>query len=302
MHSHTIVPGEGAYYPLDQVNTVAATPSTTSFENIKINVKLPYLRLHHLPEFKKIKGNNKPIALVGGGPSVKNHIEEIKKHKTIICCGSPHDFLIENKITPTYAVICDPDPVSINYFQKLDTEVKYLVASSAHKTLIDHFKESQVVLWHCHSDDYNGKIENIEVDYQAIGGGCTVGLRSICIAMMLGYTNIHFYGFDSCLSEGDISYPYEISTEEEKATMKDVYTIKVGDLSGLKGHEKEFRCYGYQLAQAYHFKQFYQNYGNSFNPTFHGEGLLPELMKMIRQEELQKTGYTTTVLASKFIH
>lgn len=291
-----------AFYPLSEVNTVAATPSTIAFENIRENVKLPLLRFHKLPEFKKIKGDNKQIALVGGGPSIKKQLEKIKEYKTIISCGSVNDFLMSNNIIPTYSVICDPDPVSINYFKKLDTETKYLLASSVDKKLIEHFQNHQIVLWHCHSDDYTGKIEDVEPDYQAIGGGCTVGLRSICIAMMLGYTNIHLFGFDSCLDENDTPYPYEISTEEEKATMQEIYSLKVGHISGLKGQEKEYKCYGYQLAQAHHYREFYKNYGNSFNPTFHGEGLLPELARMLLAEKNQHNLLLTTVLASEFIH
>ena len=48
-----------------------------------------------------------------------------------------------------------------------------------------------------------------------MGGGCTIGLRSISIAILLGYTNIHFFGFDSCLDTDGTGHAYSLSTEDE---------------------------------------------------------------------------------------
>src|SRR5262245_44877313 len=114
------------YSPLGGVGTTAATPSSEALNNIFENIKIKRTKFHDLPEFKKLK-NDLPIALVGGGPSLKNNLEELRKFKTVIACGSVHDFLLLNDITPTYSTICDPDPVSINYLKLKHPEVKYLI-------------------------------------------------------------------------------------------------------------------------------------------------------------------------------
>lgn len=270
-----------SYSKLAGVSTVAATPSTIAFENIKINIVKKYTRLNQLPEFRKLK-NELPIALVGGGPSLSKTIDKVREYKTIFACGSVHDYLRKEGIVPTYAGICDPDPVSINYFKNPHPETKYLIASACDPKIFEHLDKYPIVMWHCHSDDYNDKLAEIEKDYEGVGGGCTIGLRSVCIAIMCGYRNIDFFGFDSCLSD-EQTYAYELSTQQEKDDQGKIYKLKIGmDWNGPS--EKTYNCLGYHLAQAEHFRKFLVDYGNVINPTFYGEGLLPDLVRMIQRE------------------
>lgn len=264
------------YSRLEQVHTATATEPSEIINNIKANIKRNLPRLHELTEFHKIKGHDKKIALVGGGPSLKHYLDDIRQFKTIFACGSCNDYLMSNNIIPTYAGICDPDALSINYFQKLDTETKYLVASGCDGKIFDHLKNYQVILWHCHSDTY--KPEEIEPNYQAVGGGCTIGLRAITIAITLGYTNLHFFGFDSCMSENNDSHAYQ--TEDVGI----LYEVKVGTEDELDYSSKVFKVAGYQLAQATHFIQFHKSYGHMFVPTIYGDGMLAEVLKNINKQ------------------
>lgn len=269
------------FIKIEDVGTNAATPSSITYENVKRNVKLGLPKLEKLSEYNKIKGHNYPIALVGGGPSLKNYIEELKDFHTILVCGSAHDYLRENNIISDYATICDPDPVSINYYQKLHPNTNYLLSTGVDSVIIDHFKNNKIALWHCHSKDYDvAEIEKLEgVSYHAISGGCTVGLRSINIALMLGYTNLHFFGFDSCMSDEEC-HAYKVSDEEKTAFGK-LFSIKLKDFDKDAPGDKIYYCVGYQLAQAHNFKDFYLKFGRLFTPTFHGEGLLPDYYKLI---------------------
>ena len=270
------------YVKLEEVSTDAATSSKITFENIKKNLPLKLPKIEKLPEYRKIKGHDVPIAIVGGGPSLKNHIDELKGFRTILACGSVHDYLRSQDIVPTYAAICDPDPVSINYYRNLHTEVKYLLATSVDVTLLEHFKDYQRILWHCHSADFNvDEIEKLEgTDYHAISGGCTVGLRGINICIMLGYTNIHFFGFDSCMDE-EQCHAYAVSAKERKDFGR-LFEVKLRELDSEGPSEKRvFKCVGYQLAQAYAFRDYYLNFGRLFTPTFHGDGLMSGMWELI---------------------
>ena len=187
--------------------------------------------------------------------------------------------MMQNGIIPTYTVLCDPDAITANYITKTDTETKYLVASCCDEKVFEALKDQQILIWHCHSEEQSKELLTIEEDYQGVGGGCTVGLRSISIAMMLGYSNIHLYGFDSCLGENDKHHSYDFTDSTEE--IGKIYDIKIG----YRGPgERIFRCAGYQLAQASHFKEFISMYGDYFTPTFHGDGLLPHMMTLINQE------------------
>lgn len=269
-----------SFVKMDHVNTVAAISSVVTLEQMKVNIKRNLPRLHQLPEFKKIK--SEPIALVGGGPSLKETKEELKNYKNIMVCGSAHDYLIKNNITPNYAVFCDPDAISANYLTIPDKKVNYLISSGCHRAVYDAMQGCKITQWHCYSDDYLKHQAELDTDFQAVGGGCTVGLRSLSIALMLGYSDVHFFGFDSCLGVNKEHHAYDF-TDEEKEQLGEIYQVRLG-MNEKIDKEKVFYCAGYQLAQCSHFKDFYTHYHKYFTATFHGEGLLTELMKIINTE------------------
>ena len=122
------LPETAPLYELTKVNTVAATPSTVAFENILKNLDKTSARLDKLPEFKVLKGKS-PIALVGGGPSLKTTLDELREFKVTIACGSSYDYLIDQGIIPTYCTVCDPDPITANYITKAHPNTCFLVAS-----------------------------------------------------------------------------------------------------------------------------------------------------------------------------
>ena len=283
------VPPSSGFVRLKGISTQAACSSDVMLDQVRENMKLNLPMVQNLPEFNKVKGKNKQIALVGGGPSLKNYLNELKEYKTIISCGSVHDYLITNNIIPTYAVNCDPDPVCAKYFTKSDTEVKYLIASNAAKEVIEILKDKQLILWHCHSDEQKDELIKIEWetykrDYQGIGGGCTVGLRSISIAMCLGYSNIHMFGFDSCMKkDGTDHHAYDWATPEESNLIEKIHRLQIGPEEGPEG--KDYYLAGYQLAQLENFKDFYYRHREYFIPTFRCDGALPDYYKLIKRLE-----------------
>lgn len=273
------------FVKLQGVSTQTATDVSDFIKNMRLNLKKNYKTIRAVPGFQVIKGHDKPIALLGGGPSIKKEIEQIKtfqaKGYETIACGSSHDWLIENEIIPTYCAVCDPDPISIEYLKKKHKDVIYLIAFSCDEKILEYLSDQTVYLWHCHSDEAYNLIKDEINEYDGISGGCTVGLRAISIAMMFGYTNIHFWGFDSCQGENDAHHAYEFATEAEAWQTKEIYKIKMG---GNSPDPKTYYCLGYQLAQAYHFQMFYDAHNSMFTPTFHGEGMLADFMKLLERE------------------
>lgn len=283
------------FVPLLGVKTNTATAGTEILENVVRNAKKPYRKIHKLPEFMKPKGSNK-IALVGGGPSLKKHIELLKTFDTILVCGSPNDYIMEQGVIPTYVAVCDPDAIMAKYLTKLDKRVTYLVASGCNDEVFRALEGQNVVLWHCHSDEYAKQMQEADPEYFGVGGGCTVGLRGLSIAIILGYKDIHFFGFDSCVDENskEDHHAYKFATQDEN--IGEIYEIRVGNLfDGAAGASKVYYCAGYQLAQAEQFKVFYSSYGKTFKPTFHGGGLLEATAKVV-EEETHRAAYMMSLI------
>lgn len=282
------------FVPLLGVKTNTATAGTEIIENVVRHAKLPLPKIHKLPGFMQPK--SKPIALVGGGPSLKKHIELLKTFETILVCGSPNDYIMEQGIIPTYTAVCDPDAIMAKYLTKLDKRVTYLVASGCNDEVFKVLDGQNVVLWHCHSDEYAKQMQEADPEYFGVGGGCTVGLRGLSIAIIMGYQDIHFFGFDSCVDEDNLEnhHAYKFATKEEN--IGEIYEIRVGNLfDGAAGASKVFHCAGYQLAQAEQFKVFYSQYGKSFRPTFYGGGLLEATARVV-EEETHRAAYMMNIL------
>lgn len=266
---------ELAYQPLGPINTVCDTSLDKCFDNIAYNMKRPNKWFHEMKVFGQPK-EDIPIALIGGGPSVKNYIEEIKNFPgPVVICGSAHDYLVEQGVQAQYCVLCDPDPITADYIKKPLGNTIYLVATQCDSVVFDKLKFNAVYKWHCYNNDHD-RFKQVDPTFQAIGGGCTVGLRSLSLAIMMGYKNIHFYGFDSCLGSNKEHHAYSFVSGEE---VGHIFEIKLDPNS-----DKVYFCIGYQLAQAQHFKDFYEAYNSYMNPVFHGTGLLPDLMQIINNK------------------
>lgn len=270
-----------AFVPLTSVKTNTATAGTEIIENVIRNSKRKLPRIHRLPGF--MSGERKEsLALVGGGPSLKKNLDKLKEFKDILVCGSPNDYIMEQGIVPKYVAVCDPDALMAKYLTKTHPDVTYLVASGCNEAVFEALEGRNIVLWHCHSDEYAKQMQAADLEYFGVGGGCTIGLRGLSIAVIFKYQDIHFFGFDSCLEDNE-HHAYNFATDKEE--IGEVYEIKVGSLfDGAAGASKTFRCAGYQLAQAEQFKTFYSSYGRSFRATFYGGGLLEATAKVVEEE------------------
>lgn len=273
------------------VTTQTATPSEESMNNVRANIgrQLPWFhsRFEILEEKNRIPG--KRIALVGGGPSIRDSVAELVDFHTIIACGSAHDWLQAHcPRVPTFCAICDPDPVMANYLRAPDHETKYLISSHCNQTVFDALGGHDVTMWHCWpigagDQDAREYLQEKTPGWVAIGGGCTVGLRALTIAMMMGYTEIHFFGFDSCMGMSDDEHHAYPFTDETKEFLGDIYNVKIG-MGPSHPKPREYRVAGYQLAQADHYKQMLQAFGHLFRPVFHGPGLMADMQAMIDVE------------------
>lgn len=263
---------EDGTVPLRSITTTTATAVEDILKNTSFNLSKGYNKFRDRKDFKQPKGN-KPIAIVGGAPSLKKQLNKLFfDFDVIMSAGSPNDYLVRNGIKPNYVALCDPSEVVNNYLKELCYTTEYLVASCCDPKVFERLKNNKIYLWNCYGDAiYQWCKENYpEEDY--IGGGCTIGLRAINLASMLGYTNIHLFGMDSCMSE-DEYYAYELVDPAEKEGIgANVYEIKIG-----RNGQKRYKVAGYQLAQADHFKDFLQMYHKLVTFTIHGDGLLKDV-------------------------
>lgn len=247
-----------------------ATPLSVVAANIALNSNRKLPQIHETPEWRA----RTKVALVGGGPSLAEHLEELRSFPVIIACGSVHDYLVENLIDPTYTVISDPDPLVLEYLKHPRYGCKYLVASQCDESIFKHLISHDVVLWHCSDNGQHQEIWNNE-DKVLIGGGCTVGSRAFVIAYNCGYSNFHFFGMDSSV-RGDRHHAYNFQTDHEN--LGELHEIAL-DPEGDK-----YVVAAYMLAQLMDFWQLFKALGRFVSVEVHGDGAMAALVDFVKGE------------------
>lgn len=270
-------------HKLNGVSVSTATPTDKIIENIKVN-RGQMQSVHHMREWRE----GKPVAIVGGGPSLETQLDELKKYPIIFACGSVHDYLIEKGIIPSYCVICDPDPVMNTYLSRHNEYTKYLIASQCDPSTFKLLEDRNSYIYHLASDVIDMSLYgDKEIP---VGGGCTVGTRAMVMCINFGFYNLHLFGMDTCLSEKDGAtkhHAYEFNTKEEK--IDDVHSIKF-EIDG-----PIFNVAGYHLGQLFDIKGVIKQYSNVLNITVHGDSLLSYFMELARKRSKLKEEYDKKV-------
>ena len=281
---------------LDGVITEMAVDVDTVKAQVIENLKWKVPEIETMPLWRKSKANE-PVAVVGGGPSIRYTVDTLRNFKTIICAGSSHDWLVEQGIVPTYCVILDPEDVVLNYLKKAHPNCIYLVSSSCHPKVFEAMQDFAVVRWHAAGVEpewYMGEWEKAGIkdgDYKPlIGGGCTCGLRSISIAHLLGYRNLHLFGLDSNLDMNDDRHHAYDFVDPEREFLGDVIEMVVGD----ERNGRRFRVAKYMMAQLWGLRDLIGMYYDQFDVTVHGDSIAYEFMKMkkimMQQKKLKDEG------------
>lgn len=252
---------------LDGVNVVTAASTEVFVANIAANSLRDLPDIHDLPEWRECM----PIALVGGGPSLPEHLDELKRYNLVMVCGSAHDYVVSQGVEPRWAVCCDPDPAAAAYYRRPVKSCTYLIASACDKAVFDALEGYHVVRWHSGGADFSPEVWG-ESRKIIIGGGCTVGTRAFMIAICFGFSSIHFFGFDGYVA-GDRHHAYPFA-EGDLSEMGDLVEVRLGAPDG-----PSYQMAGYMLGQLFDFDKLIGKFGSRLTLTVHGEGPLSALVR-----------------------
>lgn len=138
------------------------------------------------------------------GPSLASAIDKIERgeNEDVISVSGAHDFLLSHGVFPDYHVECDPRPHKALNIERGFPEVEYLLASCVHPDLFARVEGQRVRLWHIADSDHIEKFSAIgESPQHIIGGGGSVGLRSIPLLYAMGYRDFSIFGMDCSFAD-----------------------------------------------------------------------------------------------------
>lgn len=163
-------------------------------------------------------------AIIGYGPSLSDTWREAIKFPVIFTCSGAHKFLIEKGLSAHdferwIHVDLEPRPHKVKLLGEPQHGIEYKIASTIAPNYLDKLEGFDVKLWHifANDDDFQRILPPGEL---AITGGSDVGMRTMVIARLLGYKNMHIFGIDG--STGKTGFhaaehpnqpPYQMETE-----------------------------------------------------------------------------------------
>ncbi len=165
--------------------------------NMKSTFKrgLPYIRFG--------KPHSMKCAVVGGGPSVKGDLEEIRNFDGyVMAINGSYNWLLENDIIPDAVIISDALPLVADFFKNPHEDTTFLISSSCDPAVFEALKDNKILVWH-----------KVFGDEPLEGSSCIVtGPSALTTApfllYMIGYREVHLFGADSSLSSSQ-NHVYE---------------------------------------------------------------------------------------------
>lgn len=260
--------GSGEIVPL-QIHCQAGVPENDRSANVRVNIERKTIRFLSLPGL--LGERKEPVAIVGGGPSLKYQLPKIREFKQILAAGSSHDFLVENGIIPTFALVVDPADNTADYYKHPQENTSYLIASQCHPSVFERIEpvaKDRIAMWH-----FKDQIDDKSVfkGENEICWGCMVGIVAIQIALFLGFQHHHYFGMD-CSYEGDDTHSYPLGETEHKFIWGQRIEADVGS--------KRFLTTTALVMQASQFFDVYESSdGEYLKGTVYGDGMLAEIIR-----------------------
>lgn len=236
-----------------------------------------------LPWFVQLPRHQGIGVAVAGGPSLKTRLGAIRRRKKdgecIVALNGTAALLRQNGVEPDIVAFVDMSDKVCGFIGEEPDDCLYLVASSCHPSVLDKLRGRNVMLWH--QDINHAESEAILSQYpdkpsSLIGGGSTIGLRIMNLFFLMGFRTWHHYGLDSSYADDGSDHAY---TKHDGPELESMEVMVNG---------RRYRVSPWMARQAEEFKEFYAQFRNhGCRITVHGEGLIPDMWRIMRKLERQ---------------
>lgn len=261
-----------------------AIPRYTSVLNndiqtIRRNVAINKAR--DIPSCKEAPAHDRVLVIAAGGPSLADNVGLIALEQAygaeVWALNGAHDFLIDHGIKPTAMVMLDSRRECVDAFlAHPHPGVEYLISTQCDPDAFDCLHEQE---WFWGEEPYSvkkwtGWYWGVEDDL-VIGGGATVGLKSIMLAAAMGYRHFKLFGYDSSYRDGvDHAYPQPLNASDLR-----VDVVLYG---------RKFTCARWMAKQVVEFLAAAQALTEQWGCTIEicGDGLLPYAASIARRERI----------------
>lgn len=254
------------------------------------------------PNFKPWEFSGQSIAICGGGPSLGHNLHVLrdlqKRGTKVAVINRTQDYLLNLPkthgvpwIKPWAGVLLEPTPNAANYMTPT-SGVRYYISSQCAPQTFDKFEKNEHYIWHARAKpELEACLTDQERAIMVPTTGSTCGMRSIMLFYMMGFTDIHLFGFDSCYSNHQIENGLmgtdgapRLHSYQKPETIHDLKEMCV---KGFPDGDRRYFGNGNMLAQADEFQRFLEWRADSLKNRrldphriiVHGFGLIPDIAR-----------------------
>lgn len=174
--------------------------------NCDANLARGYDECRRLPE------RTGRLAACGSGPSLRDHIEELREFDEVWAINGAYDYLVAHGIVPTGFLGVDPIPGLLEYVERANPKTTFYLSVLCDPSVLAAVAQlgCPVKMWFPnHPGLKYGK------GHFLISGGTTVLTCAPFIGKLLGWNDITIFGADSSFSrEGRYAYPDNTYVED----------------------------------------------------------------------------------------
>ena len=148
-----------------------------------------------------IDAHDRPLVVVGSGPSVRDYLDAIRSAKEVWAINGAYDYLVGMGVVPTGFFALDPLPGLVDYIRHPRKETIYYLASTVDLSVLDALDGYDVRIWHTNAEDMT-----YPSGAWSMRGGTTAITRAPYLGYCLGYRDITIYGADSSFNGNRYCY------------------------------------------------------------------------------------------------
>lgn len=224
------------------------------------------------------KPTEQDIVFCAAGPSLANHIEEIRERQKngakVIAVKHAIDTLRTHSIKPWAVVLLDPRAHVEGFVRSPDPDVIYFVSSMCDPSVIKTLNDHKCVVVGYHALVNAGEQEVMIPTDLPFAGGSATSTRSLALfADMFGYKTFHLYGYDLCHHQKP-----DMNEKNEDGNPKYMEIDLATQSWGGKTVTRTFWTEGQFLAQKQELENLYKE-RKDLKIELHGDGLAGWLFK-----------------------
>ena len=210
-----------------QIRTVNKFPIFERRENIRKALSLGFRNIHPLIDSRA----GSQAVIIGGGPSVDGEVDKIhaliERGAVVIAIERMYQWCLDNGIVPTYVVALDASEDVKESFQQTHPGVTHLVSVQCPPSVFELLSKENTYIFNTPQRGISMADLWDDHDYDTvtvINAGGSVTICAMSIAMTLGMKDLHIFGFDCHVTNGNyaksitgvgaISHVYEVEIGE----------------------------------------------------------------------------------------